>query len=80
MFRSTRRSSSGVATVPRAITTESNCYSLSESILLHKSETGRRTHSARRPMPTRILQLVCFQYGTSLHCNNTTPTPSVTVI
>ena len=59
---------------------EPNCSSFSGSILLHKSGTGRRTHSAHRPRPTRILQLCCFQYGAPLQCNNFMPMSSVIAI
>ena len=60
--------------------TEPNCSSLSDAISLQKSVTGRRTNTARRPSPTCISQLCCFQHGTPLQCNNFMPTPIVTAI
>jgi hypothetical protein len=60
--------------------TVANCSSLSDSILLHNSGKGRRTQTARRLRPTRILQPCCFQFSTPLQCNNCMPTSIVTLI
>jgi hypothetical protein len=58
---------------------EPNCSSLSDSILLHKSGTGRCKQSAHRPRSARILQSCCFQYGTPLQCNNFVPSSIVNI-